>query len=157
MANYTMTFLDYSGEPSVVRLASPEPAAGGADYDAVVTTGKGNIETVLEAISLCRIWKSAVNVDEDDNGRIVPASPVAQRESGIRVFYEDDVLNKRHHFTIPGPDLTITDLVEPNTDKILLDANAEMINLVIAVEAECLSPAGNSITVTEARIVGRNS
>jgi len=75
----------------------------------------------------------------------------------LRIFYEDAVANKRHHFTIPGPDLTITDLLNPGTDKVELDANSEMINLVIALEAECLSPAGNAITVTRARVVGRNS
>lgn len=157
MANYTYTFLDYSEEPSVVRLGSPEPAAGGADYDQVVTTDSGLVEDTLTAISLCPVWKSSVVVDEEDNGKIGATNQFGQRESGLRIFYEDAVANKRHHFTIPGPDLSITDLCQPGTDKVLLDGCSEMINLVIALEGKCLSPAGNAITVTGARTVGRNS
>lgn len=157
MANYTFTYLDHSAESSVVRLGSPEPAAGGGDYDTVVTADVAAIQVDLDAISLCRVWKSSVVVEQTDNGRIVATDPFAQREMGLRIFYEDDVLLSRHHFTIPGPDLAIANLVEPNTDNVLLDGATAMTNLVSDLESKCLSPAGNAITVTSARIVGRNS
>jgi len=158
MASYTYTFVDHSNESSVIRFGCAEPAAGGADYDSIVTTNQNAFLTLLNDITLCRAWKEAVIVNEADNGKLpLPTSQWAQREQGLRIFYEDITLNKQHHITIPGPDLTLTDLVQPGTDNVLLDGATEMADLVTAMESYILSPAGNAILVRSAKIVGRNS
>lgn len=152
MAKASWTFEDYSGEKSTVELSIPEPAADGSDWSAIRTSVQ-DLQDKIEALTLCDESSEHIRVNESLEVATV-TDPNAQRESGMRVFYQDNVTKKKFHFTIPGPDMTI--VAQAGTDVVDLTVT-EVAALVTELEASAVSPDGNSLTVTGARLVGRNS
>lgn len=148
-----LTYNDRSNEKSTLSIHFPQIVAGGTNFDAVISAMEA-VEATIDAITLCDNAKQAL-YDIRSVGEDTPASPWAQRELGVRVFFVDDVNGEKGHFTIPGPDLASLD-VQDSSDKLSLSGTLEAA-LVTALEANALSRDGNSITVQRMVIVGRRS
>lgn len=148
-------FRDHSAEIGSVGLFFPDIAAGGGNYDAVIASMSA-VQVELEDITLCSDSGYGYRDQIGADSGIVPASNLAQRESGLRVFLRDDVTGKKSNFTVPGPDLAALTIPE-GTDVVDLADASVMADLVTAIEANAKSEAGNAISVTQAVIVGRNN
>lgn len=152
MGIMTATFRDNSDELSRITVRVPDLT--GPDVWTVITGLAGDFETHLEGISLATL-KSIVysqdGVAEDDTR---PASLLAQRESGLRFFYQDDVNGDKGTLTVAAPDLA--SLKTPGTDEADLAA-APIANLITWLEANALSKGGNAIAINRAVFVGRNN
>lgn len=148
-----LTYNDHSNEKSTLSIHFPELAGGGTNFDAVVTAMDA-VEAAIDAVTLCDNSKKAMyqlrSIGED-----TPASPWAQREMGVRVFFVDDVNGEKGHFTIPGPDLDNLAVVS-GTDVLDITGTLEAA-LVSALEANAESRDGNSITVQRLVVIGRRS
>lgn len=152
MAIMTATFRDNSDELSRVTVRVDD--LDGADVWTVVTGLAGGLESALEGLSLATL-KSIVfsqdGVTEDDTR---PASLLAQRESGLRFFYQDDVNGDKGNITVAAPDLA--SLKTAGTDEADLSVT-EIAAMVTWLESNALSKGGNAITVNRAVFVGRNN
>ena len=152
MGLLTATFRDNSDELS--RMTVRVDDQDGADVWTVVTGLGSALETILENISIATLVSinySQGAIAEDDTR---PASLLAQRESGLRVFYQDAVNGEKGNITIAAPDLTA--LKTAGTDEADLSVT-ETAALVSWMESNVLSKAGNAITVTKGVFVGRNN
>lgn len=149
------TYRDHSAEVSNVGLFFDNIDAGGANFDAVVASIVA-VEAELTTVSLCDEagygYRDLIGADAGT----IPASNLAQRESGLRVFLIDDTSGAKSHFTVPSPDLANL-TIPAGTDQVTLADGGIMADLVTAIEAECQSVDGNSVTVNRAVIVGRNN
>jgi hypothetical protein len=155
MAKANWSYRDKSGEISTVELNIADVSAGGADFDAVVTSLEalgGAIFAVTNCYQASEMFRQAVG---DIKNPLTPTNVFAQRESALRVFYSDDVTGEVYHISIPGPDWDEI-VLEPNTD--LADLTDEPVaTLIVAMEANALSSVGNAITVLRAVQVGRHN
>lgn len=148
------SYRDRSREMSTIQLNFADIAAGGANFDAVEAAIDG-IGDDIEALTVCVQATERLTQVVTTKSAIVPTDDLANRESGLRVFYTDDTTGEIYHFTIPGPDWALI-VVFPNTD--LADLTDEpLATLVSAVESDVLSPVGNSVTVLRAVVVGRRN
>lgn len=96
--------------------------------------------------------KKQVTTFQDGLNSGPATSKLAQRENKFLVSYVEAVSEgKSGTFEIPCADLT---LVVGNTDKVDLAAGAGLA-LKTQVELYVLSPAGNAVTVTSVKFVGR--
>ena len=148
-------YRDHSNELSNVALFFDNMDAGGANYDAVVASIVA-VEAELDTISLCDQAGYGYRDSIGGDAGTIPASNLAQRESGLRVFLADDTTGDKSHFTIPGPDLANL-TIPAGGDLVTLADGSIMADLVTAVEANCQSVLGNAVTVTRAVLVGRNN
>lgn len=154
MAKASWSYRDLSDEISNVELTVADVSAGGADFDTVMADVAALGAAILgctDCVQAREVFNQAVDVKD-------PSTPIdehAQRESALRVFYADDVTGEVYHVSIPGPSWDGIELL-PNTD--LADLTDAPVNaLVTALEANALSPVGNSITVLRAVQVGRRN
>jgi hypothetical protein len=154
MATGQMSYRDNSNEVSNIAVYLPDVAAGGANFDTVVAALTA-INAAIAACSLCEPAAETLRQDTDTPSSTVPASPWAQRELAIRVFYSDDVNGKRYHLSIPGPDLDTVEVLA-GTDSVVL-TDSPFSAFITAFEAGAVSPDGNAVTVDSARLVGRRS
>jgi hypothetical protein len=155
MAKGFFGWRDHSNELSQVQLNFETVVAGGANFD----TSMASIVAVfdeLETVSLCDAAGYGYRQQSVDDPGTTPASNLAQRESGMRVFLVDDVTGKKSSFTVPSPDLANLTIPAGGDLVTLADASI-MADLVTAIEANVESEAGNAVTVTRAVIVGRNN
>jgi hypothetical protein len=132
-----------------VRVADIE----GTDVWTVVTGLAAGLESALETLSLgtlVSIVFSQHGITEDDTR---PASGFAQREQGIRFFYEDTEGNKGN-VTLPAADLGTYAVA--GQDRVDL-SDTDIAAMVTWLEANALSNHGNAITVNYGVIVGRSS
>ena len=154
MSYATWSYRDKSDEISVVTANLADVAAGGANFDAVMASVAAigaALLTATECIQARETFKQTV----DTQNPATPTDVLAQRESGLRIFYADDTTGEVYHITLPGPDWDAIDLL-PNTD--LADmTDAPLSTLITALEANALSPVGNAITVLRAVQVGRHN
>lgn len=154
MSKASWSYRDRSDEISNVELTLADVAAGGANFDAVmanVAALGAALLTATECIQAREMFNQAVDVKSPTT----PTDVLAQRETGLRIFYGDDTTGEVYHITLPGPDLDAIDLL-PNTD--LADLTDEpLATLVAAIESDALSPVGNAITVLRAVQVGRHN
>lgn len=154
MAKASWSYRDKSREMSNVEMTVADVSAGGADFDTVMADVAA-LGTAFLAATECVQAREIFNQVVDPKSPTVPTDPQAQRESALRIFYADDVTGEVYHVSIPGPDWANIDLL-PNTDLAdLTDTVAA--NLVIAIEANALSPVGNAVTVLRAVQVGRHN
>ena len=154
MAKASWSYRDRSDEISTVELNIADVSAGGADFDTVMASVASLGAAILastECVQAREMFLQAVDV----KSALTPTDVLAQRESGLRIFYTDDTTGEVYHVTVPGPDWDTVDLL-PNTD--LADLSDEpLATLITELESEALSPVGNSITVLRAVQVGRRS
>jgi len=146
---------DHSNELSQVQLYFDDIAAGGANYDTTVASIVAVFDEI-EIVSLCDAAGYGLRQQKVDDPSTIPASNLAQRESGMRVFLVDDSNGKKSHFVIPGPDLANLTIPAGGDLVTLADASI-MAALVTALEANLESVDGNTVTVTRAVIIGRNN
>ena len=148
-------YRDHSQELSNVALFFDNMDAGGANYDTVVASISA-VEAEIDTISLCDQAGYGYRDSIGGDAGTTPASNLAQREIGLRVFLVDDTTGEKSHFTIPGPDLANLTIPAGGDLVTLADASI-MADLVTAIEANCQSVKGNDVTVSKAVIVGRNN
>lgn len=155
MADVIFTLRDRSDEYSAVSFPIAEPAGDGSDY-ATVLTDVGAIETAIGALTLCTIAKEAIRVNQNSPDDTRPSSAYAQRELGLRLFWQETGGNfKKGHLTIAGPDLALIET--PGSDEVDLAGVTAVNTLVGLLEANMLSPNGENITFYRGVIVGRRN
>ncbi len=154
MAKASWSYRDKSDEMSNVELTVADVSAGGADFDAVMADVAA-LGAAFLAATECVQAREMFNQAVDIKDPATPTDVFAQRESGLRIFYADDSTGEVYHVTLPGPDWDSIDLL-PNTDLADL-TDTEVANIVIAIEANALSPVGNAVTVLRAVAVGRHN
>jgi len=151
-AKFIQGWLDRSGEQSRTQFYIQE--AAGDDFTTAIATA-AVVASALEVVSLCTALNRSFSVEVSTNVPVLPASAFAQRELALKIFYSDDVTADKFTMTVPGPDLAL--LAQANTDEVDIVSNVTAAALTAALDASLASPAGNAITVTRMRIVGRAS
>lgn len=153
MAYVTHTIIDYSGETSFTRHFLPTINAGNYATITGNTVGQnvGDLRIALGAITDGNFVKHEVTVQEPTLPNTVPTDENAQREYKLLVRYVSSA-NRRGSIEIPGPNLAV--LAQPDTDQVD-PASAEWIALVGELETTCVDSYGDTLTVTDGRIVGR--
>lgn len=150
------TFLDRSGENSRVDIPVADVTA--ANINAILATADqdtvGGLGESIAALSLCTLTYHDLNVGKVADNTGQPASPWAQRESGLMVTYQDSVTNRLYRITIPGGDRATLEIAgSDNVDT----TDAGWIAFVTAFEAIAVSQDDNPVTVVGGRFVGRAS
>lgn len=153
MSKATIRWKDYSDEYSSTAFEVATPS--GASYDwAALETSIDAVVDAMEAITFCSRGKEQVMVVAALGTETRPADEEAQRELGLRIFYQDDVTLKKYHVTVPGPRLSL--MASAGFD--VVDwSGAEMVTLETAFEANVLSPVGNAVSIITGTIVGRRN
>lgn len=154
MAKASWSYRDKSDEISGVEMTIADVSAGGADFDTVMADVAA-LGAAFLAATECIQARETFNQAVDTKDPATPTDVLAQRESALRIFYADDVTGEVYHVSLPGPDWDAIDLL-PNTDLADL-TDVPVANIVIALEANALSPVGNAITVLRAVQVGRHN
>ena len=155
MAKVTFTLRDRSDEKSAVQFPVAEPAGDGSDY-ATVLSDIAAIETAIGALTLCTIAGEQLTVNENKPDDTRPTSAYAQRELGLRLFWQETGGNfKKGYLTIAGPDLALIET--PGSDLVDLSGVTAVNALVALLEANMLSPQGESIEFYKGVIVGRRN
>ena len=152
-SQYSLSLLDFSGEKSVVAWNGPEIT--GAAFD--VTSWKAAMDAIADAIldlTDCTRGKEQFSSIADQGSEVLPSIATAQREVGLRIFYQDDTTGKKYHLTIAGPQ--VEDYQAAGTDELDITAG-DLAVFVSAFETNAESEAGNSVTVYSARLVGRRN
>lgn len=152
-SQYSLSLLDFSGEKSVVQWSGPELTGVAMD----VTSWKSEMDAIADAImdlTDCTQGKGQFSSIAESGSETLPAVATAQREVGIRIFYQDDVTGKKYHLTIPGPE--VAEYPDSGTDEIDI-AGTHMAVFVSSFETNAESEAGNAVTVYAARLVGRRN
>ena len=150
MTNATLTYLDFSNEPSRAGYYVQDLDAG--NY-AAVTAEIQAIQIAIDALSEGAPSQFSWTAENVLYPYTLPTLPQAQREIKALVTYADDVSGNRYQMTIP---VFNYDGVQPETDVIDLTAGGWGA-FVIQFEAGARSPNGNAVTVLGATLVGRNS
>lgn len=154
MAKANWSYRDKSDEISGLEITVADVSAGGADFDTVMADVAA-LGAAFLAATECIQAREALSQQVDTKNPASPTDVLAQRESALRIFYSDDVTGEVYHISLPGPDWDAIDLL-PNTDLADL-TDTPMDNIVIAIEANALSPVGNAVTVLRAVQVGRHN
>lgn len=154
MAKANWSYRDKSDEISGLEITVADVSAGGADFDTVMADVAA-LGAAFLAATECIQAREALSQQVDTKDPATPTDVLAQRESALRIFYADDVTGEVYHVSLPGPDWDAIDLL-PNTDLADL-TDTPMDNIVIAIEANALSPVGNAVTVLRAVQVGRHN
>lgn len=154
MGKASWSYRDKSDEISNLEITVADISAGGADFDAVMADVAA-LGAAFLAATECVQAREVLSQAVDTKDPATPTDVLAQRESALRIFYADDVTGEVYHVSLPGPDWDSIDLL-PNTDLADL-TDTPMDNIVIAIEANALSPVGNAVTVLRAVQVGRHN
>lgn len=152
MARLIFSYRDYSREMSSMELLIADPSAGGADFDATIAK-QATLVTALAAITNAVLGKQGMYINESKEVGDAPAG--TKRELGLRVFWADTTAETVGHFTIPAPDPTGAWLILGTDDVDLTETDVAA--LITALEANCLSPDGNAITISRITEVGRRN
>lgn len=158
MANFNVTFRDHSDELSTVSLPIAEPAGDGSDY-ASILADMGDIITALNALSIGSIIRHSLTVAQTETGDGRPSNEYAQRESGLRLFWEADPATATNyakgHVTIPMPDLNL--VASPGTDLVDISGVTVVNALIALLEANMQTPFGEDLEFYRGVIVGRRN
>jgi hypothetical protein len=151
MSKVTWNIRDFSDEYSGFTLNIPD-----VDETSWVATNTSvlALQTAVDAICIGNIATRNLQAYSENVDDTRPTSPYAQRETGLRFFYSDNVNGNKYHATLPCPDLSI--VAEAGTDQVDLE-EVLVAAVVTAFEALAVSPDGNAITINKAVIVGRRS
>lgn len=146
------TVRDYSDEMSSV--AFPITDLDEANWLATQTQITA-VQTALAALSIGTIAKRTVIAEDVKVNDVRPVDPNAQRENGLRLFYQDVVTQKRYHLTVPCPDKVA--VAQGGTDEVDLTGVSVVNAIVTALEVFMKSPEGNAVTFYRGRLVGRRN
>lgn len=156
MGRLTFSYIDKSGERASVGVPTPDLNAANVESytDGGLSTAFDALNDAIAALTLLSATGHSATAQSNAIEPVLPASPYAQREFGI-MFFLSDTGGHKSRITIPGPDLSI--VAQDGTDVVDL-AVTEVAALVTALETYAVDPVtGNAVTVTAARIVGRNN
>jgi len=153
MSKASIRWKDYSDEYSSTAFEVATPSGGAYDIDALEASIDAVVDA-MEAVTFCSRGKEQYSVVSALGTETRPADEEAQRELGLRIFYQDDVTLKKYHVTVPGPRLSL--MASAGFD--VVDwSGAEMVTLESAFEANVLSPVGNAVSIITGTIVGRRN
>lgn len=121
-------------------------------------TDYGNLKTAIDNLTLGVLARDLWVGDSTNISDLVPASPFAQREIGLRFHYTGDTTNKAYFVTLPCPDLAAVTYIGDTDDVLLADAGV-VAAMVTAMETIGRTPDDDTetITVQRAEVVGRNN
>lgn len=144
---------DYSDEYGQLtfEIADQGGATTVADIDTVLLAG---LRSAVDDVTLGNIARESVTILSGGNDAN-PGNVLAQRELGIRVFMQNDVSQDKFNVTIPCADLASL-TIEQGGDIVTLADGGPMAALVTAIETHARKD-GETVTVTKALVVGRNS
>lgn len=155
MAYVSLTIRDYSDELSNIRIPIDEvdPLVDDiVELDDELT----DLAAAINAVTLGNIARQSLTVFETAPNDARPASPWAQRETGLRIYYQttgDPV--RKGTVTVPAPNLDAL-TIPGGTDEVTLADSGAMAALVSALETH-MEVDGQAVTITKAVVVGRNS
>jgi hypothetical protein len=152
-----ISLLDHSNEPTSVNLHFDPVESDGSNWAELFANVTGKVDIVQTAVqAVTKLWTQKTSMGQDINTPFngVPTDPSAQRESISTWIYQDDVTGKKYRFNVPGPVDTIRQV---NTDEIDIAANVVAMAFVAIIEANCVSPDGNDITILRAYCTGRRA
>jgi hypothetical protein len=153
MSEVQFTIRDRTNEYSSFRIGIPDVD----DTTWIATdTAIATIQAAVAAITTGSLAKRTLVAYTQVVDDTRPANPYAQRELGVRMFYQETVAPfKKFHLTIACPDLTVIDV---NDDDTIDVENVTVMNaLAQAIEAVAVSPNGNPIEFYRAKLVGRKN
>lgn len=157
MSLLTFVVRDYSDEYSAVTFPLPDIANDGSNWGSVVDDGVtdnyGGLQTALAALTKGNIAHGTFTAFKRFHNDSRPASKFAQRELGLRLYYQDTVNFKKYHLTIPAPDM---DIIDVNGDDVDL-TNSIVAAVVTWMQTNMESIDGNPVDIYKGRIVGRRS
>lgn len=143
---------DYSEEAS--KLSMHVDAITAANHDATVASAAAlasAVETITDAlVTKYQIVHSVTKLSNQAGS----SDAESRRERKMMVQYEDDVSKNLYQFEVFSPDMSAL-TYDGKTDDVLLADGGAMAAFVTAVEANAVSPEGNSITITKATVTGR--
>ena len=151
----TITLIDYSGETTKTGFYLPEMDEHGDNYDDII----GRLFAVQTAVvdaSDCEHVSTTFIVPYSRGMYGPPAIVTAQREIALRIKYRDTITGDIEYATVPGPIEAFYPPQGIKGDYVPLD-NVVFAPYIAAIEANIVSKRGNTITVLEGRLVGRNS
>lgn len=149
----SLRYKDYSAEKSSCSWYAVEPSGATFDITAWLAL-QTTIASAVDAITLGIRGPHTVAWKVTSGSESLPSDAAAQREGGVRVFYQDDTNKELYHVTLPCPDYDL--LATAGNDDVDL-AITEVAAFVTAFEAGALSPDLNSVTVYAAKLVGRRN
>lgn len=147
------TFRDYSDEVSIVEFTYDQATA--ANFDAIVAHIQGALNA-LSDLTLGNVNKTTF-VAQINQVTAGPALlPAAQRELKWLLEFTDSTTGDRFYREVPTADIVTAGLLITNSDLADLSA-AEWQALKTALDGNVRNNAtGNTATLTNARLVGRN-
>jgi hypothetical protein len=152
MASVSFSIRDRSDEKSAVTIPLVDITAISFAAAAAQIVA---IEAAIAALTVGTIAQRTVTLESVKVNDVRPANPYAQREMGLRLFYQDSVTQERYHITVPCPDLLLVS--QPGTDDVDLSGVAVVNALVAALEAAMVSRDGNPVDFYKGTIVGRRN
>lgn len=152
---------DYSGEISYVRFPVSEMQAATA-WSAAVVIGAA-LRAQVDALSLGTTVNWTWSQDAETPDEDLPASALAQREDGFRVFYHGETTGKKAHLTIPARDISAVTMI-PATDLVDLTTGAGAAfvtvfeaNVTLPIPSEVTGYWNDATIVDRIQVVGRNN
>lgn len=137
--------IDYDGDRR--QFSVPALAMTAANFDAQVTLAQA-VRTAINATSLAANTDYEIRSHDISTGDVQPTDPYAQANIEWKVTYQyDSDPEVKRSFRIPGADLGLTDVLQPNSNLADLQ-QTEMAALVAAIEAYVTEDDGlGSVTV----------
>jgi len=151
----SFNLIDYSSERTSTKVNVADLESDGSNMAAVLASISA-LQTALLLTTDCNHVSTTFTQTTDTNVATPPSVVTAQREFSIRVKAVDTVTNEFTSFTVPGPAEAFYPPQGVPGDYIPL-SNAMFAALILVLEANLVSPAGNPIEVVEGRLMGRNS
>lgn len=150
-AQYSMTYRDYSNEPSSVTIYTRAYnvltfADDLADYT--------DLRAAIGGIALGSLVSDQVSPYQTKYNNALPTDENAQRERKWVVRYQDDVDFSIYRVEIPCAD--VVGRLMPDSDKADL-TETDMATFVAQFEETAYSQNGNAVTVLDITAVGRNT
>lgn len=113
------------------------------------------VQAALAALTTGNIARRSLTAFSEPVDDTRPANPYAQRELGLRLFYQDTDNQKKYHITVPCPDLLVVG--SGGTDEVDLSGISVVNALVNALEPFMVSPDGGPVNFYRGVIVGRRN
>lgn len=152
---------DFSGEISYVRFPVAEMEAA-TTWAASVVIGAA-LRSQVDALSLGTTVNWSWTQDAETPDEDLPASALAQREDGFRVFYHGNTTGKKAHLTIPARDISAVTII-PATDLVDLTvgAGAAFVTafetyVTLPIPSEVTGYWNDATTVDKIQVIGRNN
>lgn len=149
MSSYYISVNDASGESSKASLRLPTLTA--ANFDATVALSTA-FRTAVDAVTRGWAYRDTIGITNNLGANIASTDPNAHRELKWLVTMNDSVTFQSLSMEIPTADSTLTLGASDNADM----THADIVALVDAIQAGHRSMAGNTVVVTNIKLVGRN-